>query len=243
MAFWGGARLADELPKLGIVRPFEESLIDCNAYTLRMGDEYYITPEAGFSLWKNKKKFLKENSYFSEAHGSFVKRGASFTIPPGQFAFLLTEEVVNIPANLMGWISLRSGIKFKGLVNISGFHVDPGFNGNLIYSVFNAGPSPIPISRGDPLFKLWIADLDPKIDDKYVFKASEPQREIPNSLISEVAREISSVQQMSDRIRSLETKFTIFASVVASLAVASGVIFGLAKLFGLEFGVPHVDGR
>src|SRR5690606_791554 len=130
---------------------------------------------------KNKKKFLKENAYFSDAQGKFVKRGESFTIPPGQFAFLLTEEVVSIPDNLMGWISLRSGIKFKGLVNISGFHVDPGFKGNLIYSVFNAGPSPIPISRGDPLFKLWIAELDGAVVEKYIFRSPKPQSEISNS--------------------------------------------------------------
>src|SRR5690606_8153272 len=97
MAFWGGSRLAEQVPKLGIVKLFDESLIDCNAYTLRMGDEYYITPEAGFSLRKNKKRFLKENAYFCDAQGKFVKRGESFTIPPGQFAFLLTEEVVSIP--------------------------------------------------------------------------------------------------------------------------------------------------
>ena len=235
MAFWGGARLAEQVSKLGIVKPYDAALIDCNAYTLRMGDEYYITPEAGFSLWKNKKEFLKDNSYFSEAHGKFVKRGESFTIPPGQFAFLLTEEVVHIPDNMMGFISLRSGIKFKGLVNISGFHVDPGFEGNLIYSVFNAGPSPIPITRGDPLFKLWMAELDQEVDQKFVFQSTTPQSEIPNSLISEVAREISSVHQMSDRVRSLETKVNIAIGVLVGLAAVASAFFGAAKFFGLEF--------
>ena len=242
MAFWGGSRLAEQIPKLGIVTPFDEALIDCNAYTLRMGDEYYITPESGFSLRKNSKNFLKENSYFSEAQGQFVKRGESFTIPPGHFAFLLTEEVVRIPENLMGWISLRSGIKFKGLVNISGFHVDPGFQGNLIYSVFNAGPSPIPVSRGDSLFKLWIANLDGPVEQNYVFKSSKPQSEIPNSLISEVAREISSVQQMADRVRSLETKYNIIVGVLVTLAAVAAFIFSIAKFFGLEIGLPHLEG-
>lgn len=235
MAFWGGSRLAEQVPKLGIVKPFDESLIDCNAYTLRMGDEYYITPEAGFSLRKNKKKFLKENAYFSDAQGKFVKRGESFTIPPGQFAFLLTEEVVSIPDNLMGWISLRSGIKFKGLVNISGFHVDPGFKGNLIYSVFNAGPSPIPISRGDPLFKLWIAELDGAVVEKYIFRSPKPQSEISNSLISEVAREVSSVQQMAERVKALETKYNIVVGILSGIAAIALFLFAAARFLGLEF--------
>jgi dCTP deaminase len=235
MTFWGGSQLAEQVPKLGIVKPFDENLIDCNAYTLRMGDEYYITPEAGFSLRKNKKKFLKQNTYFSESQGKFVKRGESFTIPPGQFAFLLTEEVVSIPDNLMGWISLRSGIKFKGLVNISGFHVDPGFKGNLIYSVFNAGPSPIPISRGDPLFKLWIAELDGAVVEKYVFRSAKPQTEISNSLISEVAREVSSVQQMADRVKALETKYNIVVGILGGITAIALFLFAAARFLGLEF--------
>ena len=50
-----------------------------------------------------------------------------FTIPPGQFAFLLTEEVVSVPPDALAFISIRAKTKFRGLVNVSGFHVDPGY--------------------------------------------------------------------------------------------------------------------
>jgi hypothetical protein len=41
----------------------------------------------------------------------------------------------------MAFISMRTAFKFKGLVNISGFHVDPGYKGKLIFAVFNASPT------------------------------------------------------------------------------------------------------
>jgi dCTP deaminase len=47
-----------------------------------------------------------------------------------------------------------------GLINVSGFHVDPGFYGKLIYAVYNAGPSEIHLSRGTEMFLIWFADLD-----------------------------------------------------------------------------------
>jgi dUTPase len=80
--------------------------------------------------------------------------GEAFTIPPGQFAFLLTEEVVSVPADALAFISVRARTKFRGLVNVSGFHVDPGYRGQLTFSVFNAGPAPIHLKRSANLSHL-----------------------------------------------------------------------------------------
>ena len=57
---------------------------------------------------------------------------------------------------------MKTTFKWKGLVNVSGFHVDPGWVGPLIFGVFNAGPSPVHLHRGPPLFLIWYADLDEK---------------------------------------------------------------------------------
>jgi dCTP deaminase len=43
---------------------------------------------------------------------------------------------------------------------VSGFHVDPGYSGKLIYAVYNASPSPVQICEGESVFKIWFADLD-----------------------------------------------------------------------------------
>ena len=86
--------------------------------------------------------------------------GEAFTIPPGQFAFLLTEEVVSVPADALAFISIRAKTKFRGLVDVSGFHVDPGYCGQLTFAVFNAGPVPIHLKRGQPIFLIWYASLD-----------------------------------------------------------------------------------
>ena len=89
-----------------------------------------------------------------------LTEGEAFTIPPGQFAFLLTEEVVSVPADALAFISIRAKTKFRGLVNVSGFHVDPGYRGQLTFAVFNAGPVPIHLKRGQPIFLIWYASLD-----------------------------------------------------------------------------------
>jgi hypothetical protein len=76
--------------------------------------------------------------------------GRLLTIYAGQFAYLLTEEVVKIPSSAMGLISLKFGVKGPGLINVSGFHVDPGYWGRLVFSVYNAGPSEARLQRHAP---------------------------------------------------------------------------------------------
>lgn len=67
MAFWGGSKLASDMPAYGMVEPFDADQIDCNAYTLKMGEEYYVTPEFGALLRSNKKKSLrKKGNYILE---------------------------------------------------------------------------------------------------------------------------------------------------------------------------------
>ena len=111
------------------------------AYTLRIGPEIYVTPHMGQG---DRSSVTKRRPAEKEC----------FTIPAGQFGFLLTEVSLTVPYNLLGFISIRATIKFKGLVNVSGFHVDPGFKGRLIFSVFNAGPAPVHLKRGDGIFLL-----------------------------------------------------------------------------------------
>ena len=145
MAFWSSQRVERELKRL--VGHEDRDLVDCNAITMRVGGEIYITPGL---------EQAAPNSHTKQ----LLSPGAPIAIPPGQFAFLLTEEVVTIPPEAMGFISIKATFKLKGLVNVSGFHVDPGWSGPLIFAVFNAGPAAVHLQRGMELFLLWIAQLD-----------------------------------------------------------------------------------
>ena len=41
-----------------------------------------------------------------------------------------------------------------------GFHVDPGYEGRLVFAVFNAGSVPIVVKQEEPTFLLWYVSLD-----------------------------------------------------------------------------------
>jgi dCTP deaminase len=182
MAFWSGEKLAT---RRSVVDGFDDKHVDCNAYNLHMGDVYYRTGEHETG-YEQKKTSLKERE--------------ALLIPPGQFAFLLTKEIIRIPSDAMAFISMKTGIKFQGLINVSGFHVDPGYEGKLIYAVYNASPSPIQIGEGDPIFKIWFCDLSQVSADPYIFKGAG-NLDISTDLMKGMNKEIYSLQSLADKIR------------------------------------------
>lgn len=80
-------------------------------------------------------------------------------IRPGEFALLSTLEVFSMPLDTMGFISVRFSYKKLGLINVSGFHVDPGYKGKVFFSVYNAGPNDIVMKMGDPVFMIFLLKI------------------------------------------------------------------------------------
>lgn len=136
--FWRSETLTTKFREL-IPVPCPKTRVDRVAIELCLGKEVFIT---------------------GQSTKRFVQPGEQISIPTGQMALLLTEERIKIPSDAMGFISMKSGVKLHGLVNVSGFHVDPGYDGHLVFSVFNSGPANVPLTRGEPLFMLFVCSLD-----------------------------------------------------------------------------------
>lgn len=131
-----------------------------------------------------------------------LEKTSNFSIPPGQFALLLTEEAVTVPPDAIAFISIRASIKFQGLVNVSGFHVDPGYKARLKFSVYNAGSRPVHLTRGDRIFMIWYADLDGKTKDVYKGDAAR-NNQITSSDRNTMEGEVVSPAQLKKKIDEL----------------------------------------
>ena len=186
MTFWSGETLTQRLPAL--VQPFDAHRIDCASYRLCIGPEIYVSPAGGADDVVTRTKVQ-------------LAAGQGFMIPPGQFGFLVTEETIKVPADAIGLISIRAKVKSRGLVNVSGFHADPGYHGHLVFAVFNAGPAPVHLARGEECFLIWFADLD--CQSAYV-KSGEGYQGIPSDLINPIAGEVQSFAGLLGKIKNTE---------------------------------------
>lgn len=203
MSFWSSQTLESRLPNL--IEPFYKERIDSASYELSLGEEVYISPLPDTPHKDRKTTVLKEKE--------------AVVIPPGQFAFLITLEKVSIPENAIAFISMKFGAKAKGLVNVSGFHVDPGYKGRLIFAIFNAGPLSFQMKYGERLFSLWIADLD-HTDERPRKKAGYDS--IPTSLTNgpEAVSSLPSLVKRLDEMEKKVEKFTIIQAILWGILIS-----------------------
>ena len=229
MAFWSGDKLLKEVPLRGIIEPYDPEKIDCSAYTLTLGPEFFVSPDYTTPPRGSVTKHLAPPSTISLGGAQRQIPGGDMVIPSGQFALLLTEEFVRIPADAMGFISLKFGVKGPGLINVSGFHVDPGYEGRLIFSVYNAGPESSHLQRGQDVFLLWLADLDQESSKDFVKSPPrDPRVSIPMDLISRADAPIHSLKQLSERIEELDREVSLLKKMagysVAFIAFVASMV-------------------
>lgn len=193
--YLGTKSIQDLVDTKALVLPIKEKRIKYGAYELSLGTEVFQTDSKS-----GKKDILKED-------------GEQIIIKPGQFALLLTEEVVDIPKNMIGFISIKAGIKLKGLINVSGFHVDPGFNGKLVFSVYNAGPATIILEKGEAYFPMWLSQLN---ETNNYNGNHENQQNIPTKYIEALASgELASPNALLARLKENEEKLANIKGVFA----------------------------
>jgi dCTP deaminase len=227
--FWGGSRLERELPAL--ISDYSDKRIDRASYRLRIGPEVYVSPTGEPDDPRNRPKTL-----LGEKQG--------FTVPAGQFGFILTEETVKVPNGAIAFISMRAGYKFRGLVNVSGFHVDPNYDGRLVFSIFNAGPGPVHLSRGEECFLIFYADLDQPKN----LPVKKGYDSIPSELTGPIAGGVQSFASLLSKINENDKKLTERVNTVEreqsvlkwamALAIGALVTVGLREC---SFTRPQAD--
>lgn len=125
---------------------FDRKCLQQCSYDLRLGEEVYVVGD--------------------KAPRRLSRRDPYLRLPPGQFALLTCHEKLDLPGNLVAFMSLRNCYKMQGLVNISGFHVDPTFKGRLHYAVQNVGPSDIRLKFEERTFTIFFADVGKGIGEE-----------------------------------------------------------------------------
>lgn len=216
IGFWSTQTLRERLERDQIVVPYQDKSLTREAnHRLSMGNEYFVTKSA---------------TETRVTGGSIKKlgRGDSFFIPPGHFGFLITEERIRMPCDAIGFLSIQTDVKFLGLVNISGFHVDPGSDGKIIFSVFNAGPDPVHIKQGDKIFRLWIASLD-KVDEQP--RSEKSYSAIPSKIVNQISGDLESLQTLVTRVKAMEAKVNVHGGMFgACLALLVALLVAVVVL-------------
>jgi len=197
MAFWCTRTLRERVEAEKLIVPYYPDRVKHSAYEMGVGREAYISSEF------KKKTRVKTR----------VPPGEKIKIPPGQFGLLTTREVVTVPTDAIAFISIRAGIKFLGLVNVSGFHVDPGYSGYLTFAVYNAGSKPVVLDQKERVFLIWFSELD-DVDHEPYKNEKRGRYIIDAERVRRVQGEVASPAELKKRIDSLQHQVSTMMWIV-----------------------------
>lgn len=183
-----------------------------------------------FKNWRCDLRLGNEVYISSERAPRQLKKGEFVTIHPGDFVLLLTKEHLKLPANVMGFISMRFDYKEKGLINVSGFHVDPKYEGKLIFSAFNAGPKDIVLRESDPIFMIFFERMH-FLEGEAPSKVKTGFEYIPAKMVEEIQGKSATLSANANRLDRIE----FYMKVMGGIIIASGLSFigfGIKALIG-----------
>lgn len=186
----------EELPIF--LNDFDIDNLQSANYDLRLGKECYVTTE----------KHPKD----------LEKSGGILVIEPGEFGILTTHEYVYLPDDVFGFISLRYRYKRLGLINISGFHVDPGYCGIIIFSVYNAGPKSVVLRYEEPVFMIMFDKLK-----EPVLKGYDPNKgyeNIPVDVVQALKGPTVNIISLDKRLKSLEMQLKLLYGLLIGILIA-----------------------
>jgi dCTP deaminase len=173
---------------------------------LTLGNDVFLTSE------KSPRMLLSDN-----ASNPYV------VVNPGDFVVLTTHEVVYLPRGVVAFISIRNSYKQTGLINVSGFHVDPGFRGKLVFTAFNAGPREVVLKHRERMFMIAFAKVCGDADPYW-----QMQMGISMDTISRLHGISVSPRSLDKRLSKLETviKLILGPIVVALIGALVKLLIG-----------------
>jgi dCTP deaminase len=195
MAFLGSNEIVEKAEEL-FAEGFEKDCVQECSYDLRLGPEVYTVGKRAPETISAKFPYV--------------------SLPPGAFAILTCLELLHMPKEIMAFITLRNRYKMQGLVNVSGFHVDPTFKGRLVFAVQNVGPNDIKLKYGDRTFTIFFANVGKNDKDR-----KNPAR---TGILLEDVQQLGgnsvTLLKLKKDIDHLRTILVVYAPVAVALLIA-----------------------
>ena len=113
--------------------------------------------------------------YISSTHEGVVIR-------PGEFLLANTNEIINLPDNVSGFIHGRSSIGRAGLIVETAGFADPAFSGTITLEIVNLSPNPIRLVAGMRIAQIVFIKMTDNAEQPYKGKY-QGQREATGSRI------------------------------------------------------------
>lgn len=137
-------------------------------------------------------------------------------VDPGEVVFVLTEERLDLPVDIMAQLSPKRKLSHAGILTLGGFCIDPGYRGRLLLGLFNLSSTPFPLIPSKKViaatfFKLEGTEVGP-------FPApTESLDDFPDELVQVMQRyQPISTQSLVETIQKVQSDLTALRTEMRS---------------------------
>lgn len=177
-------------------------------------------------------------SYDFSAGSSYVVAGGGTTentsrdplaLGPGSYAGLISTERVKLPANVYVLLGPKRKLSYDGIILLSGSVVDPGYEGHLLFVLYNSSGKKRIIYPGKKVCVATFFQLDRPVEnplgpDPFLsaghfpgeFLDSMANMELPSMV--EITEKLKEIQGLERRILQLEETYTGVTKPIKELA-------------------------
>jgi deoxycytidine triphosphate deaminase len=146
-----------------------------------------------------------------------LRENDTFPIPAGAYVGIVSRENFNLPENVIGIIGTKRRFSYEGLILLTGFIVDAGYQGHLLFTVYNASNKPSFLQFEEKLCTVIFHQVEGycgrKFHDSSLLEGKFPSEFVRNigqtdpSGYASLQDEVKKIQDISGRISRLETEY------------------------------------
>lgn len=126
-------------------------------------------------------------------------------LPPGGYAGLVSWEKLKLPLDVFARLGAKRSYSYDGIILLTGSLVDPGYEGHLLFGVYNASQKKFVLRRGGKICSAVFERLPRQVDLKVRSHPDLLQGRIPDDYINKMANmEVLPWMQISDRVKQIE---------------------------------------
>ena len=175
------------------IEPFEEEQVQPASYDLRVGSEAAVSSE--------RKKIDVEKQGFIE-------------LSPGDFAVIITHEIIEFDNQHVARFGLCSKWARKGIVATTGTQIDPGFKGRLGVGLTNLSSKKIALSHRDDFLTVEFHKLSQPANEIYSGPYQGKYSLGESDWEAVLDREVMSISEITQTLRSLTSNVEILSSKI-----------------------------
>src|SRR5438552_4270837 len=132
-------------------------------------------------------------------------RKDAMELGPGAYGGIISYEKLWLPDNVCARIGSKRALSYEGVILLTGSVVDPGYEGHLLFGLYNASQRRVVIRQGKKICNVVFERLSKKADKAAPSNADLLAGNFPDAFINAMANmEVLPWMQINERVKQIE---------------------------------------